>query len=520
MELNVRRVNMAHGGVRFTKLLAISSLILFTFAFSCRQNKDNDNNQQINADQITITVASDENITLDSNSTFKTKKGSTWQEIKDQARAKITVKDGFNFNNWHLTNKGGRPLYADDKFFEDTTVFATSTKIVPPSGFYWVSVACGQSSTYAIRNDGTLWACGWNDEGQLGLGTRPNKNEPSFVRVGTDTDWAKAEGGGSSCFLLKKDGTLWACGESKKGIQGTNTSTSNKTPKQIGTDTDWKDMAISHFFAYNGFAIKNSGEMWGWGDNNFGRVPKATGKVIPAPIKVSDDADWEQVSTGQYQALAIKKDGSLWGWGGNFQKAVGFDTNDKVVKEITKIGTDTDWKRVRAVTTRTYAIKKDGTLWGCGENTNNIIGLNQQGDIDKFVVGFKKIEGISGKVVDVSGDTNFTVIAVGDQDGIDSFYTWGFNYDGALGDGNGKLWDGGAGTDIPFSVTPIKVPLPEGLKYSMLAAGDAYTAVLAKNGKIYGWGRNRGGQLGQNVDIDQLKSSIFKTPVELKCPQD
>lgn len=528
MEMKCKCVKMLQGGGRC--ILAL--LFCVALSVSCNHKKDNktdenkgtgqqqqqQQNQEQTSQEITITVAADENFTLDANPTFKVPKDSTWDSIKGKAKEKITENSGFSLKEWREKDKDGAIIKGDKVFASDDTVFAVSEKIVPPTGLYWKSVSCGLGSTYAIRSDGSLWVCGWNDDKQLGLGVTSNEKFPKFVRVGNETNWKCAAGGYASAFFMKNDGTLWACGEAAKGVQGTAATVANKEPKQIGTDSDWKILASSHINGRNGFAIKNNGEMWGWGNNEYKGVPNGTGKVVPTPIKIDDGTDWEQVSTGNSQALAIKKDGTLWGWGSNLDKALG-GLSGAVVSKITQIGTDTDWQKVCAVTSRTYAIKKDGSLWGCGGNVGNIIGLNQD-PIEEKVKTFKKIEGINGKVVDVSGDLNFTVIAVGEPDSIEGFYVWGFNIDGVFGDGNGKLWDGNTTTGFPHITTPMKVPVgTESTKYSMMAAGEAYVLVITKDGKMYGWGRNKGGQLGQDVDIDQLNTSIFKTPVEVPCPQ-
>ena len=37
-------------------------------------------------------------------------------------------------------------------------------------------IACGKNHTFILKNDGTVWACGNNDNGQLGLGTTTSTN--------------------------------------------------------------------------------------------------------------------------------------------------------------------------------------------------------------------------------------------------------------------------------------------------------------------------------------------------------
>lgn len=511
------------GGGRHSRLLSLLTLIALLFTFSCRNQttpqSDNPNTPQ--KDEITITVAGDGSVTVDATPTFNVPKNSKWKDVKITANKKVTYKDGFEADKWHILNKDGEVLEDEKVFSENTTVFATSKDKPTPEAIRWQFVACGDGSTYAIRNDGSLWVCGWNDDKQLGLGLNiQNDMLSTLTRVGTDTDWKYANAGQGYVFLIKTDGSMWAIGLADKGVQGTNATLSNKVPTRIGTDTDWKTVTTSKFFAQNGFAIKNNGEIWGWGNNLYKTIPGQTKQVITTPQKLALEGKWKDISTGENQVLAIKEDGTLWGWGSNQRKALGIKGSKGIVKTPTQIGTDTDWVKVKCITSRSYAIKSDGSLWACGDNANNMVGLNQPADsIDNFVEEFTKITMLTqGKVIDVSGCLNSTIVSIGENEEITGVYAWGFNIDGALGDGNGKLFTGPL-TGFPFHSTPIKVNLPENLKYSIVSSGVAYSLALTREGKLYGWGRNKGGQLGDKTDVDQLKTSFYKLPIEIECPK-
>jgi len=71
----------------------------------------------------------------------------------------------------------------------------------------WDKISSGAYHTIAISNDGTLWAWGYNDSGQLGDGTYVNKTVPT--KIGTDTDWVSISTGYYHSFAIKSNGTLW-----------------------------------------------------------------------------------------------------------------------------------------------------------------------------------------------------------------------------------------------------------------------------------------------------------------------
>ncbi len=80
----------------------------------------------------------------------------------------------------------------------------------------WKQVGVGNDHAMGIKTDGSLWAIwGFNESGQLGFSDRSYKYPRALQtprRIGTDTDWAMAEGGFQHTIIMKTDGSLWACG--------------------------------------------------------------------------------------------------------------------------------------------------------------------------------------------------------------------------------------------------------------------------------------------------------------------
>lgn len=388
------------------------------------------------------------------------------------------------------------------------------------SEYYWTNISAGDATTYAIRNDGTLWTCGWNEKGQLGVPSVKERTA-TFSTVGTDKNWKFVEGGKAYGFLIKEDGTLWAVGTNTDGVQGTGDGIDHKTPKQVGTDTDWAYVTSVRFWGYTALAIKTDGTLWGWGSNSSNQLGTGnTGKNETTPIQIGTDNNWKTVTMGVAHTMAIKTDGTLWGWGNNSSGQLGNGTQTSVTTPV-QIGTDTDWSYVKAIDNRTYAVKTDGTLYVCGSNAYGLLGLNQSEE--ELISNYNTLtlaSNFTEKVISVSGCENTTTFAVGENGIISKIYTVGDNTDGALGDGNGKLLTATSSSDeMPRSYTLVEPLLPEGLNYSVLSSGQNYSLAITTDGKLYAWGRNKGGQLGDDTDVDMLPTSIYKKPVLIPCPQ-
>lgn len=330
----------------------------------------------------------------------------------------------------------------------------------------WKYVDAGDATTYAIRDDGTLWSCGWNEKGQLGVpGVAERTAE--WQMVGQDTDWKKAVGGKAYAFFIKADGSLWAVGTQENGVQGTGDGVDHRQPVRVGTDSDWADVAASRF----------------WG----------------------------------YSAIGLKTDGSIWGWGSNSSSQLGLDgAGARVTPE--RIGTDNDWKMVTMGVSHTMAIKADGSLWATGDNHSNLLGMALAGgEYEPAYSVLTRVTTLDGPVAQVSGCEQTTTFAIGEGGTVTRVYALGSNANGGLGDGKGKLLSGSS-SDMPFSLVPVKPLLPGGIVCSVLSSGQNYSMVVTADGKMYGWGNNRGGQLGDGTEYDRLQLSYYKSPIEIPCP--
>ena len=394
------------------------------------------------------------------------------------------------------------------------------TATVSAEDYVWKSVTAGDATTYGIRSDGSLWSWGWNEKGQSGNGVSERTATPTLAdgnRV-----WKKTVGGKAYGFFLAEDGSLWAAGTATNGVQGTNDGVDHKVLTRIGTDNDWADMACSRFWGYSAFAIKTNGTLWSWGENSAGQLGIGNTQAQTLPVQVGTDTDWKQVAAGVSSVLALKTDGSLWGWGLNMNgELFGYEGRQS---SPVRLGSETDWEKVLVIEFRAYAVKKDGTLWAWGDNSRNLLGFNTPTEEESTSEGNPvevvtepqitkptQVTAVKGEVLAVSGCENTLSVATG------KVWMFGSNADGALGDGKGL---GNGNKDIPFATVPVNPSLKSSLKFTSMSSGQNYTMMLTDDGDIWGWGCNRGGQLGDETPNDQLQVAYKLKPIVINCPQD
>jgi len=91
----------------------------------------------------------------------------------------------------------------------------------------------GQS--VAILANGSVWAWGSNDRGQLGVGTRVSSDVPLRVDVPKGVTFVKIGSGGFASYAIDRSGQLWAWGDNRSGQLGTGRSTTVATkPVSVG----------------------------------------------------------------------------------------------------------------------------------------------------------------------------------------------------------------------------------------------------------------------------------------------
>jgi alpha-tubulin suppressor-like RCC1 family protein len=187
----------------------------------------------------------------------------------------------------------------------DGTRAPRSTPVQSVPGNDWKQIATGLHGL-GLKRDGSLWAWGNNWAGVLGNGTTQNSKTP--VQVGSSTNWVKAWANNVESIGLQSDGSLWFWGHRllQFGPGGTNFL----VPTRLSPDTNWVDVGLGDFM---GFAIKSDGTLWAWGAD----ADIYTGAHDPAmnatPRQVGTNHDWRACAPFWNSCtLLMKRDGSLW----------------------------------------------------------------------------------------------------------------------------------------------------------------------------------------------------------------
>jgi alpha-tubulin suppressor-like RCC1 family protein len=378
--------------------------------------------------------------------------------LSDLTNARLSTPGGAG--GWLAVNLSGM------SYSTTTAVEVVFQRDVAPQGVSGLStrVAAGYVHTAALRSDGSLWAWGLNDFGQLGDGTISASLVPKEIGTG----YSAISAGYAHTVALRSDGSLWAWGWNLYGQLGDGTTSNSLAPKQIGTGYS----AISAGYAHT-VALRTDGSLWAWGWNGYEQLGDGTlsSSLVPKLIGTG----YAAIAVGDFHTVALRSDGSLWAWGANELGQLGDGTTSisSVPKEI-----GTGYSAIAAGYAHTAAIRSDGSLWAWGWNV-----YGQLGDGTRSVSLVPKQIG-----------TGYSAIAAGDVHTValrsnGNLWAWGLN-------GNGQLGDGTTSVSL--------VPKQIGTGYSAISAGSAHTIALRSDGSLWAWGYNYYGQLGDGTSSDSL----------------
>jgi len=338
----------------------------------------------------------------------------------------------------------------------------------------------GANHGVSVAIDGSVWAWGYNDSGQLGDGSFEVRLSP--VHVTGLTNIIAASAGGYHTLALKKDGTVWAWGGNYYGQLGDNSKIRKTAPVQVIGLTDIVAIRAGE---YHSLALKNDGTVWSWGKNDLGQLgsgdnnQRSIAELVPVLNGV------KQIDTKGDHVLVLKSNGTVWSWGYNSDGQLG-EGSSTARNSPVRVSGLTNIKQVEAgFDNHSLALDNAGGIWAWGSNINGQLGINSSTSSNTPV-----------SVIDSSGNllTGMTSIAAGGSHSLavsssGSVFSWGSNTDGQLGNGPDAIQN-----------VAVEVGGMTDVEFVQAARNSSFSVHL--NSDLSSWGYNRFGQLGTENDIN------------------
>ena len=187
-------------------------------------------------------------------------------------------------------------------------------------------MAAGSEYSLYIKTDGTLWAMGRNQYGQLGDGTTTDRN--SSVEI--DSNVSAVVAGAEHSLYIKTNGTLWAMGRNQYGQLGDGTTTDRNSAVEIASDVSVVSAGTEHTLF-----IKTNQSLWAMGRNQYGQLNDGSISDRNSPVAAKafyldlQNADGGAVQgSGYYSSSSIatlyavpQSDYFFGGWTGDIENS-------------------------------------------------------------------------------------------------------------------------------------------------------------------------------------------------------
>ncbi|MBD3921857.1 hypothetical protein H8B09_24060 [Paenibacillus sp. PR3] len=215
-------------------------------------------------------------------------------------------------------------------------------------------VSGGYRHSLMLKEDGSVWAVGGNEHGQLGNGKQSIDIAVEPVQVEGLKDIIAVAAGDDHSLALRKDGTVWAWGGNQNGQLGIDGTGNQLRPVQV--------KGLSHIVTisaglYESAALESSGLIWAWGlDHNIDGIKKVTRKperldMAPQPTQSNE---FGAIVAGGTYGTALAFNGTVWMWKNAEWARPEVATNElfqvKGLKDVVSIA-------------NFAAVKSDGTVW-------------------------------------------------------------------------------------------------------------------------------------------------------------
>lgn len=244
--------------------------------------------------------------------------------------------------------------------------FPQGGKPEPVQGINHVkAIASSSFHMLALKDDGTVWAWGDNDNGQLGQpASLKHSDKPVKVPgIGNVIDISAYR---SESYALLADGTVMAWG--RISHNGWSTIKKWDKPTRLAGITD--GMALA-----GPMVLLGDGSVMAWGDGNWGQLGNGTMAANIDPVKVKGISNAVAIASGDVTRMALLEDGTIATWGSNAKGILGNGLTEIGNGEAGKYTTipvkvkNTARAQTIAMSATCYAVLEDGTVrgWGWGE---------------------------------------------------------------------------------------------------------------------------------------------------------
>jgi Alpha-tubulin suppressor and related RCC1 domain-containing proteins len=397
-----------------------------------------------------------------------------------------------------------------------TKVTITGDNFTEPKGI--IQSATGSMHSLAVDSTGTVYSWGNNDYGQLGNGsTWTNVLEPTIITSisSLPSKVISVAAGANTSYAITEDGDVYAWGDNYDGQIGNGDWADVLIPEKIngaGGDitASTKIKAISAGI-YHTLAIDYDGNLYSWGFGYLGHNISVGLYDLPVKVNGANGEDANKITSstkiiaiesGSMHSLALDDQGNIYAWGSNTSGEIGNGVAGADVVTPSKLnGLHGEDSNMIATTTKISAISASVSHSVATDTLGNVYtwGNNSYGKLGNGTTGGATINKptkitIPAEITQISAGGSYTIAL--DKDG--KVYSWGWAGSGHLGNGSTT-----GESNTPILINGINgesaTTINSNTVVTNIFTNEAHTGAIDSDGNLYMWGLNINGQLGNQT---------------------
>lgn len=361
-----------------------------------------------------------------------------------------------------------------------------------------IQLAAGDRHTLALKNDGTVWAWGNNDYGQLGDGTTTTRT--TAVQVPSLFNITKIAAGNRHSLAVREDGAVFAWGDNSDNQARGGFDLVVTTPRDISAFSERVvDVAAGNAHS---LALTEDGHVYAWGSNQFGQLGDGTlesNRYVASPGLRGVTA----ISAGDNHSIAVDTAGDVYVWGLNLYGQLGARNAEDCGYPYPCLPSPFFLPNLTGDIpvgggSHTLLLHRNGEVMAWGWNLFGQLG-EPSDDSCYAAPGSAIPEECSYTPVYISRLSSVREVASGSSHSLaitsdGTLLAWGLNISGQLGlISLGTCYRGGyvetACARYPSEVAALS-------SVATVATGGGHTIATLSNGTVWAWGNNDSGQLG------------------------
>jgi alpha-tubulin suppressor-like RCC1 family protein len=285
---------------------------------------------------------------------------------------------------------------------------------------------------------------------------------------------------------------LYSWGYNVDGQLGTGNTTNSAMPVRVLLPTGVTATAAAAG-ADHSLAVGSDGKLYAWGINADGELGNGTtnSSLTPVVVSMPSGVTATAVSAGAAHSVALGSNGNVYDWGNNGFGQLGNGTtasSSTPVKVTLPAGVTAT--AVAAGQFMTEALGSDANVYAWGDGAMGELGNGTSvNETSPIKVNVSAVTAIA------AGGYHSLVISLG------SVFAYGYNGFGQLGNNT-----------LANESTRVKAILPAGVTPLAITAGLYHSMATGSNGKLYAWGNNADGELGNGTLVGEKEPAVVSMP--------